>query len=200
MSVALVAPAAPMQIGAGRVALWRPLRGTTPAAPSGFAGPHPSALGGLSGWWDGGTVAALLDPSGSPLSGWNEPVGSLTDKSGAGGPLISVLLWDTGRPPNRNATVERSPWRRRTGRRRRRDADPGARSGHRVPALSRRTVCRLGLDPLYGLVASEPETKFGAGRQPYHAHLRRRDAPASGGQHHRRRASGPVPRSARICT
>lgn len=77
-----------MRIGSGRIALWRPLRGTLLAAPPGFAGPFPNALGELSGWWDGGTLAALLDPTGSPLSAWNEPVGTLTDKSGAGGPLL----------------------------------------------------------------------------------------------------------------
>jgi hypothetical protein len=88
MSVALVAPAASMQVGAGKLALWRPLRGSAPVVPSGFTGPTPGAISGLSGWWDAGTVAALVDPNGSPLSGWNEPVGHLVDKSGAGGGLL----------------------------------------------------------------------------------------------------------------
>lgn len=99
MSVALVAPAASMRIGVGRVALWRPLRGTTPSGPPGFTGPLPSALTGLSGWWDGGTVGAVLDPSGSPLSSWNEPVGGLTDKSGAGSALIPYSFATPAGPP-----------------------------------------------------------------------------------------------------
>ncbi len=99
MSVALVAPDASMRIGVGRVALWRPLRGTTPTAPSGFAGPLPNALTGLSGWWDGGTVSAVLDPRGSPLSSWNEPVGSLTDKSGAGAALVPYSFGTPAGPP-----------------------------------------------------------------------------------------------------
>ena len=99
MSIALVAPATPMRIGGGRLALWRPLRGTLPAVPSAFAGPFPNTLSGLSGWWDGGTVASVLDPGGLPLSGWNEPVGSLLDKSGTGDPLLPYSFGPIAGPP-----------------------------------------------------------------------------------------------------
>ncbi len=200
MSVALVAPAAPMQIGAGRVALWRPLRGTTPAAPSGFAGPHPSALGGLSGWWDGGTVAALLDPSGSPLSGWNEPVGTLTDKSGAGGPLISYSFGTPAGPPI--ATPRLNGVLGGVGR-----VAGGAAT--LAPALDpdigfRRSAGGLSAGSAWTryMVWSRPNRRQNSGRDanPITLISARRDAPASGGQHHRRRASGPVPRRVRICT
>ena len=84
MSVALVAPTLAMAIGGGQIALWRPLRLASAATPTSFAGPYPSALAGLSGWWDAGDASSLVDPNGQPLAGWNEPVGSVADKSGNG--------------------------------------------------------------------------------------------------------------------
>jgi hypothetical protein len=80
MSVALIAPGKAMTIGNGRYALWRPLRG--PSSATLPTGPSLSAVAGLSGWWDAGTVADLNDPTGVPLPGWNQQVGSLHDKSG----------------------------------------------------------------------------------------------------------------------
>ncbi len=85
MSIAFIAPGMAMAIGNNRRALWRPLRTSgsgTPAASSSL-----SAVAGLSGWWDAGTVTDLLDPTGVPLPGWNQQLGSLQDKSGNGRPL-----------------------------------------------------------------------------------------------------------------
>lgn len=99
MSVAFVAPGEPMKVGAGRLALWRPLRGLAPPTPTSFAGPFPNAISGLSGWWDAGTPTALLDPFGSPLSASNEPVGQLVDKSGAGSSLVPYSYAAPAGPP-----------------------------------------------------------------------------------------------------
>ena len=75
-----------MSMGNGRHVLWRSLRtqGTT-ATPTGLA---LTAISGLSGWWDAGTVIDLLDAAGLTLPGWNQQVGSLRDKSGNGRSLI----------------------------------------------------------------------------------------------------------------
>jgi hypothetical protein len=53
------------------------------APPAGvFTGPYPSAIAGLSGWWDAGLLSGLLDVNGLPVTVSNTVVGSLTDKSG----------------------------------------------------------------------------------------------------------------------
>ena len=75
-----------MGIGAGRRALWRAIR--SPGLEPPITGPTLSTIAGLSGWWDAGTVADLLDPTGVPLPGWNQRVGSLHDKSGNGRSLL----------------------------------------------------------------------------------------------------------------
>ena len=100
MSVALVSPQFAMQIGRGQVALWRPLRTSSTSASTGFSGPFPSAVSGLSGWWDAGTTGALLDPTGMPLSAWNEPIGSFLDKSAAGTGLVPYSFATSSGPPN----------------------------------------------------------------------------------------------------
>jgi hypothetical protein len=83
MSVALVAPRLAMGIGGGRLALWRSLR-TATASGTDFMGPFPSAIPGLSGWWDAGTWSGMLDSGGQPLGGWNSAVARIVDKSGSG--------------------------------------------------------------------------------------------------------------------
>lgn len=85
MSVAFVAPGRPMRVGPGQFALWRPLRaGLSVAGDGSFSGPWPNAIAGLSGWWDAGSLSDALGPAGTPVSGWNNPVASLQDKSGNG--------------------------------------------------------------------------------------------------------------------
>lgn len=100
MSIALVAPGKPMGIGAGRVALWQPIR-TGPAASNGgtFNGPFPNAIADLSGWWDAGSCSAALDNAGSPVFGWNDPVASLSDKSGNGAALTAYSFALAAGPP-----------------------------------------------------------------------------------------------------
>src|SRR5487761_2101935 len=100
MSVAMVTPAEPMRLGGRQVALWRPLRTSSMLSPGGFGGPAPNAVPGLSGWWDGGALSAMVDPSGSPLSAWNEPVGQLADKSGSGSPLFPFSFAFPSGPPS----------------------------------------------------------------------------------------------------
>ena len=96
MSLAFVAPGTPMRIGPSQYALWRPLRSSTAAA-DGSSGPYLSDVPGLSGWWDAGTVAALLDQTGLPIPDWNCQAGSLLDKSGSG---HSMLPFRTSAPGN----------------------------------------------------------------------------------------------------
>ncbi len=78
--MALIAPGVAMAIGNGRHGLWRSLRTLAPTTPP--TGPALTTIAGLSGWWDAGTTTDLLDPSGVSLPGWNQPIGSLRDKSG----------------------------------------------------------------------------------------------------------------------
>lgn len=79
MSISLIAPGVPMRTGPGRLALWRPLASSVipPAATL-------AAIAGLSGWWDAGQPSTLADTTGGTLSGWNQPVGSVPDRSGNG--------------------------------------------------------------------------------------------------------------------
>ncbi len=94
MGIALVAPGRAMLAARGRAVLWRPLRGTAGGGdtPS-FTGPYPNAIAGLSGWWDAGTFAGLLDASARPLPAWDVAPGgtvaSVTDKSGNGNALAA---------------------------------------------------------------------------------------------------------------
>ena len=86
MSMALIAPGVAMAIGGGHRALWRSIRTSgLVATPTGLP---LSTIAGLSGWWDASTVADLLDPTGVPVPGWNQQVGSLRDKSGNSRPLL----------------------------------------------------------------------------------------------------------------
>ena len=85
MSVVLVAPARPMAIGGGRLALWQPLHFIEP--PSGGGSGNnvpPNAIAGLSGWWDASDTATAVGTTGSVVSGWNSATTNMTDKSGNG--------------------------------------------------------------------------------------------------------------------
>jgi hypothetical protein len=55
--------------------------GSTPPAGV-FTGPFPSAISGLSGWWDAGLLSGLRDVNGLPVLTANVVVGSVADKSG----------------------------------------------------------------------------------------------------------------------
>jgi len=82
MGTALVAPGRAMLFARGRAALWRALRDASGGGVGGgtFAGPYPSAIAGISGWWDAGTFDGLLDASARPLPAWNSPAASVADK------------------------------------------------------------------------------------------------------------------------
>ena len=71
-----------MATGANTRALTAPLpAGTTPPAGT-FNGPYPSAISGLSGWWDGGLLDGLRDVNGLQLTANNGVVGAIADQSG----------------------------------------------------------------------------------------------------------------------
>ena len=79
---------APVMAGRGLRVLAEPLPAGS-AIPAGlFSGPYPSDIGGLSGWWDAGTLAGLLDSNGNPLTAVNNVVSSVLDKSGQGQNLV----------------------------------------------------------------------------------------------------------------
>lgn len=82
MTFLLTSPGSPLATGANTRALTAPLpAGTTP--PTGtFSGPFPSAISGLSGWWDGGLLGGLRDVNGLQLNANNSVVGAIVDKSG----------------------------------------------------------------------------------------------------------------------
>ena len=88
MTLLFTAPGSPLLTGDAT----RALIGALPAgggAPQGvFAGPFPSSISGLSGWWDAGLLSGLLDITGAPVTGANAVVGSVIDKSGNGATLF----------------------------------------------------------------------------------------------------------------
>jgi hypothetical protein len=101
MSVAFVAPGRSMRIGPAQVALWRPLRaGATASGNGSFSGPWPNAIAGLSGWWDAGSLSDALGPAGTTVSGWNDPVASLQDKSGNSAALAPYSFATATGPPS----------------------------------------------------------------------------------------------------
>jgi hypothetical protein len=61
---------------------------------SAFAGPFPSDILGLSGWWDAGALTGMADTQGHALTSWGGPVGGLPDKSG--GAAMLPYHWFTG--------------------------------------------------------------------------------------------------------
>jgi hypothetical protein len=80
--------------------LWRSLPGTSAAASSGsFVGPYPNAIAGLSGWWDAGSYAGLVDANGVILPGWNNPAAAIIDKSGVGANLSVYHQAGSGTAP-----------------------------------------------------------------------------------------------------
>lgn len=93
MGTALIAPGRAMLFAPGRPALWRALPGSGGGGAGGsFSGPYPNAITGLSGWWDAGTPAGLLDSGGRALPAWNNAVSGVADKSGAGNMLAAYRV------------------------------------------------------------------------------------------------------------
>jgi len=82
MTLLAISPGSPLLTGPNARALIAALPpGSTPPAGV-FAGPYPSAISGLSGWWDAGLLSGLLDVNGAPVGTANSVVGSVADKSG----------------------------------------------------------------------------------------------------------------------
>ena len=105
MSVAFVATGRPMGIGGARVALWRTLLSGSSSSGNGtVSGPRPNAISDLSGWWDAGDTSAALGITGTPISGWNSAVASLSDKSGHG---ITMAPYSFGAPAGLPAAAPR---------------------------------------------------------------------------------------------
>jgi hypothetical protein len=68
----------------GRPMLAAPLPGTVPTTVVTTA---LTSIAGLAGWWDAGTAAGVLGPTGTPLTAFGASVGSVADKSGVGAAL-----------------------------------------------------------------------------------------------------------------
>lgn len=103
MAVALIAPGVPMMVTPRQPALVAQLAGIASGGGGGsegsFTGPYASAISGLTGWWDAGVTADILDLSGDPILSWNSRVGGLADKSGAGSTLTVYHYAGTTAPP-----------------------------------------------------------------------------------------------------
>jgi hypothetical protein len=82
------ASGAPLLTAAGQRALVAALPAGSTVAAGVFTGPYPSAIAGLSGWWDAGLLSGLVGANGNALSASNAVVGSLLDKSGGGRALV----------------------------------------------------------------------------------------------------------------
>ncbi len=102
-----------MLLAPNQPVLWGALKGTGSSTSGGsngsFTGPFPSAIAGLTDWWDAGVTADILAPSGAAILGWNSTVGALADKSGVGS-MLSVYHYSgpTGAPvatPRLNALL-----------------------------------------------------------------------------------------------
>jgi hypothetical protein len=81
MALLYTAPGAPLLTAPQARALVTALAaGTTPDIL--FAGPYPSGIAGLSGWWDAGLLSGLTDVTGAPVTAAGTVVGAVNDKSG----------------------------------------------------------------------------------------------------------------------
>ena len=91
--IAMAAPGRPMLVQA----LTTTGGGSTPPSPPPPPPPPPpsppppaapisglSAIAGLEGWWDAGTIAGITDPSGIPIAAFGAAVGGVADQSGTG--------------------------------------------------------------------------------------------------------------------
>lgn len=94
MTMMLAAPGKPLLAAPGTPLLVAPL----PTAASG-AVTSLSAIAGLGGWWDAGTIAGLLDINGVAITAFGAAVGGVADRSGAGAPLSVYHQSTAGTPP-----------------------------------------------------------------------------------------------------
>ena len=92
-----------MGIGGGRLALWQPLR-TAAGGGGSSTGTLPSAIAGLSGWWDASDPSTAIGTTGSLVSGWNSSTAGLTDKSGNG---VTMTPYSFGTAAGLPATTPR---------------------------------------------------------------------------------------------
>lgn len=74
--------------GTGRRVLAAALPEGASSLPGLFAGPYPSDIDGLSGWWDAGLISGLADVNGATLAASNSVVGYVVDKSGQSAALV----------------------------------------------------------------------------------------------------------------
>ncbi len=96
MGMIFTAPGSPLQATRSYRLLAGPLASGAPPPAGFFTGPYPSAISGLSGWWDAGLLAGLRDSSGQPVTVANSIIGSIADKSGLGTSLLPFhILADT---------------------------------------------------------------------------------------------------------
>jgi hypothetical protein len=84
MTFLYTALGAPLLSGARSRALVATLPAGTATTPPVFAGPYPSAISGLSGWWDAGLLNGMADVNGAPVAAANTLVSQIIDKSGNG--------------------------------------------------------------------------------------------------------------------
>lgn len=82
MAFLYTAPGSPLLSGSATRALISALPSGSGVPQGLFAGPFPSSISGLSGWWDAGLLSGLRDVTGAPITGVNAVVGSVIDKSG----------------------------------------------------------------------------------------------------------------------
>ena len=108
-SVAFIAPGRAMLRAPGAVALWRSTAASSPGNGGSFTGPYPSSIAGLTGWWDAGSYAGLVDANGNALPNWNNPVGGLVDKSGSGNSLPVYSFAGSGIAPQATPRLNGTP-------------------------------------------------------------------------------------------
>lgn len=77
-------PGSPVEMMAGKRILVGPLPAGSTTPVGLFAGPYPSDISGISGWWDAGVLSGLLDNQGGVVTAVNRVVGAVLDKSGSG--------------------------------------------------------------------------------------------------------------------
>jgi hypothetical protein len=103
MTLLSIAPGAPLLTAPGARALIAALPAGTAQAGV-FAGPFPSAIAGLSGWWDAGLLSGLRDVNNAPVAAANAVVGSVADKSGNNNVLTPYHYAVVGTPAATLAT------------------------------------------------------------------------------------------------